>query len=260
MKTKAAFSYQFKNYLRLFGWTYLWAIVLVVFLPLLIALILGQIHGFSVADYLPRVLPAIVVGSFVFAFGGITYDGFKLFIQNGIGRKTYFYSKLLALSSILLIGELINVVYGVLYTHFISNRRAAIFAFSSLYGKYFNSKVENTISVIVITLLFIVCIMVTGMLLGTILGLFSRRAQMMLIVGAPILLIILLAVLMSVNTQNRLISTWLPQFLLYIIGMSDMSTPQGHFIAFAPMISGSVYIIIVLVTTYYLTLRLRVPR
>lgn len=260
MRSKAAFSYQFKNFLRLFGWTYLWTILVAVILPFLIALVLGQMHAFSLADYMPRSLPSIVLGVFVFAFGGFTYDGFKLFIQNGIGRKTYFYSKLYALSCILLVGELINIIYGMLYNSFVTSKPTELFTFTALYGKYFSSGVANTVAVMVITLLFIFCIMVTGMLLGTILGLFSRRAQVMMIVGIPIVLFILMVMLVILNNQSSLKLTWLPKFLMFMIGYDGSQTKVGSLTAFSPMISGSVYSLIVLLITYRLTLRLRVPR
>lgn len=259
MKIKAAFSYQLKNYIKSFGWVYLWSIAAVVILPFLISLILGRINVYDFSDYLPQMLPALILGFYLFVFGGISYDGFKLFIQNGIGRKTYFYSKLAALTTILIVGEGINLVYGAVYHQFINAKQNPVMTFSVLYGHYFNSATANTVAVLIITVLFIACIMATGMVIGSCLGLFNRRVQRVIIVGLPIILFVLLAVLVMLNDQTSLKLTWLGDLLLYIVGMNQQ-VATGHFNVFAPIISGSIYTIVMLLISYQLTLRFRVPR
>lgn len=257
MRIKAAFSYQLKNYFKSFGWVYLWSIAVVVILPFAISLILGRINIYDISDYLPQFLPALILSFYLFVYGGISYDGFKLFIQNGLGRKTYFFSKLYALTVILVVGEGINLLYGVFYHHFINKN--PLMTFSVLYGHYFNSPIANAISVLIITMLFIACIMVTGMVIGSCLGLFNRRVQRISIIGMPVVLFVLLAVLIMLNDQTSLKLTWIGDFLLFIVGMNQ-STDTSHFVAFAPMISGSIYIIVMLLISYRLTLRFRVPR
>lgn len=259
MRIKAALSYQLKNYFKSFGWVYLWSIAVVVILPFVISLLLGRINIYDINDYLPQFLPALILSFYLFVFGGISYDGFKVFIQNGLGRKTYFISKLLALTVILLVGEAINVLYGWFYHQFINTKHNPIMTFSVLYGHYFNTAAANTVSVLIITTLFIACIMVTGMVIGSTLGLFSRRVQRISIIGMPIVLFVLLIVLVMLNDQTSLKLTWLGDFLLFIVGMKQ-STDTGHFVAFAPMISGALYIIVMLLISYRLTLRFRVPR
>jgi len=260
LKIKAAFSYQLKNYFKSFGWVYLWSIAVVVILPFAISLVLGRINIYDINDYLPQFLPALILGFYLFVFGGISYDGFKLFIQNGLGRKTYFFSKLYALTVILVVGEVINLLYGVFYRQFINTKKNPVMTFSVLYGHYFDSAAANTVSVLIITMLFIACIMVTGMVIGSCLGLFNRRVQRISIIGMPVLLFVLLVVLVMLNDQTSLKLTWLGDFLLFIVGMGNQSADTGHFVAFAPMISGAVYIIVMLLISYRLTLRFRVPR
>ncbi|WP_203649779.1 hypothetical protein [Secundilactobacillus yichangensis] len=259
MRIKAAFSYQLKNYFKSFGWVYLWSVAVVVILPFLISLLLGRINIYDISNYLPQLLPAMILSFYLFVFGGISYDGFKLFIQNGIGRKTYFFSKLYALTIILVVGEVINVLYGIFYHRFINAKKNPVMTFSVLYGHYFNSAAANAVSVFIITILFIACIMVTGMVIGSCLGLFSRRMQRAIIVGAPIVLFVLLAVLVMLNDQTSLKMTWIGDFLLFIVGMGNQSN-TGHFVAFAPMLSGAIYFIVMLLISYRLTLHFRVPR
>ncbi|KRK99431.1 hypothetical protein FD04_GL002248 [Secundilactobacillus odoratitofui DSM 19909 = JCM 15043] len=260
MRTKAAFKYQFQNLLKLLGWSYLWAVVGIVVLPFIFSLILGQADDYSLSSYIPNGLTAIVLTIFVFVTGGMTYDGFKLFIQNGIGRKTYFRSKVYALALIIVLGEAINLVYGALYQRLIGKSGTRLFGLSVLYGDYFKNSAANLLAVLLITLLFIACVAVTGMVIGTILGLFSRRVQVLLIVGIPILMFILLIVLVVLNDQSSLKLTWLWQFLVFIIGVVNDNIHSGHLVVYAPMISGSVYIAVMLSIAYYLTLKLRVPR
>ncbi|ANZ61696.1 hypothetical protein [Secundilactobacillus paracollinoides] len=258
MRFKAGFSYQFKTYLKALGWFYVWAIAGIVILPTLITVVLGQAQHYTLSDALPGGLTSIVLGIFLVVYGAITYDGFKLFIQNGIGRKTYFWSKTAVLGVIVLVGEVINVLYGWLYENVITSRHSGTMVFFDLYGKCFHNQVADRLAVVVITILFIGCFLATSMAVGSILGLFSRRVQIILIVGIPILLFIILTVLISVNTTSSLKLTWIYDALTFMVGYHKQA--QGYLNPFAPMISGTLYILIMLGISYGFTLKLRVPR
>ncbi|WP_054736149.1 hypothetical protein [Secundilactobacillus similis] len=80
-----------------------------------------------------------------------------------------------------------------------------------------------------------------------------------MIVAVPILMIILLFVLVLLNQQSSLKLTWLGNLLLLMVG-AQPDLKLGHMIAYAPMISGSIYTIVMLAIAYRLTLRLRIPR
>ncbi len=258
MRFKVAFSYLLRTYLKTLGFFYACAVAGIVILPALITVILGQAQHYTLADALPGGLTAIVLGFYLIVYGAITYDGFKLFIQNGIGRKTYFWSKTAALGIIILFGELINILYGWIYENVITTRHGGSMVFFELYGKYFNNKAIDWLSVVVITVLFIGCFLATSMAVGSLLGLFSRRIQVTLVVGIPILLFIILTVLISVNTTSSLKLTWIYDVLTFMAGYHKQAVGQLN--PFAPMISGAVYILIMLGISYGFTLKLRVPR
>lgn len=260
MRTKAAYFYQLKSYLKLFGWSLLWTVAALVVVPLLLSVLLGQFDDYSLSTYVPGSLIALVLIVFLFVYGGITYDGFKLFIQNGIGRKTFFWSKTYALATITVIMEVINLAYAYMYHRFVTHKSDSIFAMSGLYGHYFKSALANHVALLLVTLLFFVCVTVTGMVLGSLLGLYSRRVQVFMIVGIPIGFIILIIVLVMLNSQSSLKLTWLFNFLVYLIGYSGKTTTEGHFNVFAPLISGSVYTCMMLLISFRLTLKLKVPR
>lgn len=259
MRGKVAFTYQLKNYFKQLGWTYLWAFCLIAVLPFALSVLFGQAHVYSFTDYLPSELTSMVLGLFVFVSGAITYDGFKLFIQNGIGRRTYFKTKVTALGVIILAGEAINLIYGAVFQTWLTPNGPYLMGFSKLYGHYFGNSVADNLSVLLITLLFIACVAVTGMVVGGILGQFSRRGQIIMIVAVPILMIILFFVLILLNQQSSLKLTWLGNLLLLMVG-AQPNMKLGHMIAYAPMISGSIYTVMMLAITYRLTLRLRIPR
>ena len=261
MKLKSAFSYQFKNGLRLLGWTGVWAVAAIIVVPFLTKVLLGRLNTLSPGDFLPNGFLGFVLMVFLIFYSAPTYRGFQFMIQNGVGRKTYFYARFFTIFTLVFLGDLVSSLYNFLegkisYNYPTLNLHLHIVNF---YNHYFSNGFFNIVVPWLIVFLLFVCVAATCMFFGSILSLFERRFQIALIIGVPIVLIFAFIV---VRGQADLQLTWIGRVLLWIIGghSNFYHISVGHLNPYAPLFSGIVYSAILFFGTYLFNLKLKTPR
>ena len=261
MKLKSVFSYQLKNGLRILGWTGVWTVAAIIVVPLLITVLLGRLNTLSIGDFLPTGFLTFVLIVFLIFYSAPTYRGFQFMIQNGVGRKTYFYARFFTIFILAILGNLISGLYNFLVDVISHNYifRDPLLAISSLYNNYFSNNFFNVVVPWLIGFLFLLCIAATCMFFGSILSLFERRIQTVLIIGVPIVLIFAFIV---VRGQTTLQLTWIGRVLSWIIGLGGnfYHISVGHLNPYAPLFSGILYSAILFFGTYLFNLKLKTPR
>ena len=259
MKLKKAFQYQLASGSKLLGWTVLWIAAAIIVVPIITTALVGRINSLSVNDFLPVGLLEFSLNVFLIFYSAVTYDGFQNMIQNGIGRKTYFYSKTLVIGLLALVGSLVSVVYNLLVSPFSPVEREGTFSLETMYYHFFSNGFMNHFMPFVLLVLLTICIAATFMFIGSILGLFERRTQIALIIGVPIVSLIAFMILASANEEVSLKLTWIVQALMWIAGETGNAAP-GELNPFQPLISGIVYSIIMFAGAYFFNLKLKTPR
>lgn len=259
MKIKKAFQYQLANGAKLLGWTFVWIIVAIIVVPFITTALMGRLGSLSVNDFFSPGLLEFSLIVFLIFFSAATYDGFQYMIQNGVGRKTYFYSKLLVVGIFAFLGSLVSVLYNMLVLPFDPGNNDGSFALAGLYDRFFSSSFLNHVMPFIILVLLTICIAATFMFLGSVLSLFERRIQVALVIGIPIVLIIAFMIVVSASQQISLKLTWIVQMLMWIAG-GNGNAQTGALNPFQPLISGILYSMILFAGTYLFTLKLRTPR
>lgn len=87
-------------------------------------------------------------------------------------------------------------------------------------------------------------------------SLFSRRMKLIVIIGTPIFLIVLAIYISNLNI-HLLSTTWIYDFAKVIVG-AGAHPVEEHFNPFAPMVSGTIFIAIMLFVSRYFNLKLKV--
>ncbi|WP_282801894.1 hypothetical protein [Secundilactobacillus kimchicus] len=258
MRFKAAFHYQLKSDVQALLWFYVWGIAGIVVIPLLMWLLFDRSSAYNLNATLPNALTAIVLTIFLIAYGGNTFDGFKVLIQNGIGRKTYFWSKAAVMATIIIAGEVVNALYGLFYVAVVDSH-GTVLAFQGFYGKATASPIVSGLITFLITVLFMFCLTMTAMFAGSVLALFSRRTQLILLVGIPILLFIMMFAAAAIDLPRIWQFTWLSTLAEWVYGYHP-NVQAGTFNAGAPLISGLIYLGVMTGATYAVNLKLKYPR
>ena len=213
-------------------------------LPLLFALITGNIRRYSPFGTLADLSLGALFFLLIFIVGALTYDNFKLFIQNGISRPTFFQARVLTL--IIFSGGcvIVNAIYyyGVHapYLH-LSTQAALMKTGYTLYGYALGGNVWlNLLVSLVFNWIFFVGVGLTGMACGTLLALFGKWAKTFLIIATPIIgvLIIWMIALIMMRNQSNYNYTGLENFLKFIIGYpSHGEAKTGYFNPTMPLIT-----------------------
>ncbi len=263
MKLKKAFQYEFLEGIRVMGWTALWAVVALIFVPIIVTALTGRMNTLSPEDFLPNGFLGFALMIFLLIFSAATYDSFQFLIQNGVGRKTYFYSKTLTIISISIIGNIARLLYNWGALPFNKTRNGfEISSFDALYQHYFSGAFFNNMMLFILLVVFTICIAATLMFSGSILSLFDRRVQIILIIGIPIMLILALLIILRVDTGWGWQLTWIGKAIYWIVGVPAEYTPAdiGHWNLWHPLISGVIYSLVLFGGTYFFNLKLKTPR
>ncbi|PRO84992.1 ABC transporter permease [Lactiplantibacillus pentosus] len=243
-KVQRTTRYLLLDQLKLAGWSILTLIGLFIVLPLLVALLTGNIGHYQFLRDIANLNPGALFFLLIFIFGALTYDNFKLFIQNGISRRTYFSARLL---SLILFSALCVIVGGIYYfaihapyMHW-STQQALLKTGTSLYAYAFGSNVTLNVALnLIFNWIFYIGTGLTGMACGTLLALFGKWAKTILIIGAPILgvIAIWLLTVVIVRNQSSFSYTGLEAFLKFLVGYpSHGPADAGYFNPIMPLIT-----------------------
>lgn len=270
MNLAPTYKYLFRISIRSLMLVYLWLIGITLILPALFSLISGTIGDFSLANQLSSQQFSIVAGFFLFLYFSLNDNHFNFLIQNGIGRKTYWLGKLLVAGVTILIIEAINLVY--LYAIYLpiagtgnssdtlqisyEGNPVASSMLSLLYGHYTGNELLDYVLTTIVVLFGSASITALGMAVGSIMSLFSRRMKLIIIIGTPIFLIVLAIYISNLNI-HLFSTTWIYDFAKVIVG-AGAHPVEEHFNPFAPMVSGTIFIAIMLFVSRYFNLKLKV--
>lgn len=266
MRFKAAYLYQLKTLSKALMAFYVWTIVGLAGIGLLRWLLLDRQTSITLKTvFFNDLLSATVLLVFLVAYGGNTFDGFKLLIQNGIGRRTYFWSKLATMLTLILLGETVNVLYGLFYKRLVAPESTShVLYLDFLYGRVFEPQIWSFLMTFLITALGFTCLTATAMLVGSLLARFTRRTQLVLLVGGAILLFVLLVAVVKIFLSFALTghtpSPWFSIVVGLLIGAQGQVISYGQYSVVSPLILGATYSLIVFATAYWTMLKLRVPR
>ena len=260
MKFKQAFQYQLKRGLSLLGWTYLWVLVAVTVVPLLITTLAGRINTIQVSDFLPNGILELAILLFLIFYTLLPYDGFQFMIQNGVGRKTYFYARTLTTCVLALFGCLVSVIYNFAILPF--DREALsndLFGMREMYAHFFSNALVGNLVSFIVWVLFTICVAASANLAGSILALFDRRIQIVLVIGVPIVFFIASTVVSGLNVEGPVRMTWIGNIVYWIAG-EEKGSPLGTYNPFQPLFAGLVYSLLIFGGSYFLNLKLKTPR
>lgn len=260
VKFKQAFQYQLKRGLSLLGWTYLCVLIAVTIVPLLITTLMGRISTIQVSDFLPSGILEFAILLFLIFYSVLPYDGFQFMIQNGVGRKTYFYARTLTTCVLALFGCIVSVIYNFAISPFNSEALSNdLFGMREMYAHFFsNALVGNMVSFIV-WVLFTICMAASWTLAGSILSLFDRRIQIALVIGVPIVFFIAATVVSGLNVDGPVRMTWIGNIVYWIAG-ENKATDLVTYNPFQPLFAGVVYALVVFGGSYFFNLKLKTPR
>lgn len=271
MNLRPTYQYLFKESMKALGLVYLWLIVVFLFLPAMIAMLTGTFNDFSLKDQLSAQFLSIPFGFFLFFYFALNATHFKFLIQNGIGRKTFWVGKTLVAGVTIITGEMINLIYfyaiyapiagsqEALFTgintdingHQVVNSLASIF-----YGRFTGNFTIDFLLTLLVTVIGAAALVATGMAVGAIMSLFSKRTKLIVIIGVPIVLLVLATFVSNLDLPT-IKATWVFDFIKFSLGAGDHAK-LAHFNPVMPMIFGIIYTAIMLWISRFFNLKLQV--
>mgnify|MGYP003362344612 FL=1 len=232
------------NQLKALGEAFLAVIAIFIVIPFVLAVVSGSLSSFSLPNTIANFSWGFLIGAFIFLYNSLTYDNFKLFIQNGISRKTFWATKIITTVIIAVIGELFVAFYRYAISApiwGISAHAALMKTPYSLYGNFLGSNVwVNILVSILFTIIFFIATGMTGMAIGGGLALLSKWGQRIVIVVVPVVAIFLIGFVgnSSADKQVHYDFTWLVNLLKFLVGYPQHEPAiAGSFSPAVPMIT-----------------------
>ena len=111
IKVRNTTRYLLTEQLKMTGWSVLACAVAFGILPLFFAFISDNISQYSPLSNFANLSLSALFFMIIFITGALTYDYFKLFIQSGISRQTYFQARVFALLMLSGLLVIINAIY-----------------------------------------------------------------------------------------------------------------------------------------------------
>ncbi|WP_251898416.1 ABC transporter permease [Lactiplantibacillus paraplantarum] len=244
IKVRNTTRYLLTEQLKMTGWAVLTMIAVLGIFPLFFALVTGNISHYSPLSNFADLNFSVLFFMLIFIIESLTYDNFKLFIQNGISRLTYFQARVLVLFTLSSLFVIINAIYyyGIHapYLHWSTNT-ALMKSGYMLYGHALGNQVWlNILASLFFNWIFYIGVGLTGMACGTLLALFGKWAKTILIIGIPVLgmLIIWVIIVIMTRNQSNYNYTGLENFFKFIVGYpSHGEAKAGYFNPTMPFIT-----------------------
>lgn len=217
MKVIPTSKYLFKRQLNILGIVFLYVIGFLVVLPFVFSLLTGNIGDFSLKDILTGSPVGTVLNFYIIAIAALSYENYKFLIQNGISRSTFYKSQLQVLLLLSLICTLISQAYTYIVYGFLNAKSAELSVMQDTYGHTISNPFVKYVIFFVFSYLIIVSFAMSSMAVGGFLSLFSRRIQVILIIGLPIAGIVLLISLVNFINQYGFTNS-IGKFIVWIFG------------------------------------------
>ncbi|BDZ31677.1 ABC transporter permease [Lactiplantibacillus sp. WILCCON 0030] len=252
--------YLFKEQLPYLGWAILIVIAAETLLPLLLALLTGRLSTFSWRSHLSGLGIGFIVGLFIFIIHLQTYDNFKLVIQNGISRRTYWLARFYNL----LVMSFIGTIFTLINDFAIAAPAMRIDVFAQLargpyemYTKFFGDNVFMTVTIYLLFLwLFFITVGAFAMVLSNIMNLFTKTVQRVIAIVVPILAVFALGFVgsIAVGRQTSAAVIAFTNFLKLLLGYHQT---LGLFNPYMPMLTMMVSSSLFLAIAYYFNRKLQ---
>ncbi|WP_137597431.1 hypothetical protein [Paucilactobacillus kaifaensis] len=237
--------YNFRESIIRLMWTFVWFIGITILLPNLFSL---TINGLSNLRFNLASLDFTIVSVFfLFADAAIfKYDYFKWTIQNGISRHTAWWGKI---GGTLLLTAVI-VVIDIVETFARGEQLTNLFG---LAGHSFGANVANVIQLYIAFLM----VSVTGLVVGYMMALLSKRGKAVVIIGVPVVMIVALTYLARALVRARVDWNGVINFIKVVLGYSNQNGTVN-------LLNGSlimiVWILVCLGISYLVSQKLRLRR
>lgn len=263
-KLKTTTRYLLLEQLRYLGFIGIFFLVSTLGSQLISAIVAGK---FSWQTFLSSFTVNIgfLFGLFILVFMMLTYDNFKLLIQNGISRKTYWRARVLSIISLSLIGDLIAAAYYYLVTTPIEHRSLTTGfshqAYAQLYGSFFGN--HNLAGNLIGNLFFMWAVFImlglSGMAIGSIFSLFTKTVRRLVLITIPILGGFFLVFLINVFTRFpiNINLEGFAKFLGFLAGYTNQSK-AGALNPITPMLTMLVLALLMAAIAYYFNRKLKI--
>lgn len=263
-KLKGTTRYLLREQLSYLGVVYLIVLAALIGMPLISAIFNHNLTWQLLLNSL-SINVGFIFGCFIFILPMLTYDNFKLLIQNGISRKTYWRARLLNIISLSFIGEAIAMAYYFFVTNPIAHRSfSAGFKYEfygQLYGDFFGA--HNLAGNLLMNFLFMwlafIMLGLCGMAVGSIFSLLTKTVRRIVIIAVPILGLFFLGFLINwlARTSIHFNFEGLAKFLGFLVGFTGNNKvgPLNPLIA-----TGTILIVSVIMAAiaYYFNHKLKI--
>ncbi|WP_048000392.1 hypothetical protein [Lactiplantibacillus herbarum] len=206
-KVRTTTRYLLTEQLKLLGWALLAVVMIMVIIPLLFSLVTGNISNYSFTGSISNLALGVLFFFFIFIIESLTYDNFKLLIQNGISRRTYWQARVNTVVLLSLIGTILAFIYAYGVHAPLNHLSSNSILLDALHGPYVyffgNNLVLGILVGMLLTWIFFIGTGLTGMACGSLLALFSKWIQRLLVIVVPVLGAFLLGFMISASDHQQ---------------------------------------------------------
>lgn len=237
--------YNFRESIIRLMWTFVWFIGIAILLPNLFSLTVNGLNDFKLNlasfDFTAVSVLFLFVDAVIFK-----YDYFKWTIQNGISRHTAWWGKIggtLLLTAVIVVIDIVETFV----------RGAQLTNLTGLAGHSFGANVVNIIQLYIAFLV----VAVTGLVVGDVMALLSKRGKAIVIIGVPVVMIVILTYLARALVRARVDWNGVINLIKAVLGYSDQNGTINPLNGSLIMI---VWILVCLGISYLVSQKLRLRR
>ncbi|MDC7953443.1 ABC transporter permease [Liquorilactobacillus mali] len=260
MMTKKEISvtnYFFKNTLRKLGYMLVWLVFSSLFFPWVFNGF--EVENLSVNSALKNTEVGPILAILISGIALFSYNDFKLLIQNGISRKTFWKARILSFLAISILGQLIAIVVALLnpYTHHSWQGNSL---YMQVYGKYFGSTAMNSFMGLCFILISTSVVMLGAIMVGSIFSLFTKKAKVYIFIGLFVMGVVFINWI-SMATQNDHMRNAIKNadsFLHFIIGYGGANIQVGKWNPAMPFVVAILTGVVCLLGSYAVMKRFKI--
>lgn len=219
-------NYFFKNTLKKLGYILIWIIFSSLFFPWVFSGF--NFSSISLRSILTDTTLGPVLSILISGIALFPYNDFKLLIQSGISRKTFWKARILSFLAVSILGQLIGIVVGLL-NPYTNHSWYGSSLYMQVYGKYFGSTAMNSFMGLCFILLSTSVVTVGAIMVGSIFSLFTKKARVYIFIGLFVMAVVFINWI-SAAVQNDYMLNIIKHtdsFLHFIVGYSGTNARVG---------------------------------
>lgn len=197
-----------------------------------------------------------LIGFFAMFVALTPYADFKLLIQNGVSRRTFWLGRTIALVVINLLGQVLDMILGFFK---IGTPVAENSAAWQLYGRFFQSASLNWLIWAVLVLVGSTVTVLLASVVGSCFSLLTKRVRRYVFLALAAAFFLGIRLIAMVMTGDAVVhfAIWLRNIIYFLIGGTP-NVGAGHFNPTVPFISLLVLCSAALVASYYVTQQFKI--